>query len=118
MKPSPVVSANFLERIAEPTSRFHSDFLAYRKDEITQTELVARLPHMAMIGDSACTGVYISSTWSTFWRARTCRGKNWFLNTDLSPASDRQKHFSKSSRNATFFRTNQPNLFQANAFPT
>src|SRR6266699_3860663 len=81
----PVISSNFLERIADPASRFHPDYLSYRNREITQDELVARLPHVALIGDSVCTGVYISSIWSTFWRARTCRGNSWFLDTDPAP---------------------------------
>ncbi len=85
MKSTPVVSSNFLERIADPASRFHPDYLSYRNREITQDELVARLPHVALIGDSVCTGVYISSIWSTFWRARTCRGNSWFLDTDPAP---------------------------------
>jgi lysophospholipase L1-like esterase len=85
-KPTRVVTANFLERIGEPASPFYSDFLAYRNGEITQAELIARLPHVAMVGDSVCTGVYISSIWSTFWRARSCRGNNWFLDTNPAPA--------------------------------
>jgi lysophospholipase L1-like esterase len=85
-KPVRVVSANFLERISEPASRLHSDYLAYRKGAIPQAELIARLPHVAMVGDSVCTGVYISSAWSTFWRARTCRGNNWFLDTNPAPS--------------------------------
>ena len=85
MKSTPVVSSNFLERIADPASRFHPDYLSYRNREITQDELVARLPHVALIGDSVCTGVYISSIWSTFWRARTCRGNSWFLDTNPAP---------------------------------
>ena len=88
-KSAPVISANLLQRIAQPTSRFHPDYLAYQDREITWAELVARLPHVAMIGDSVCTGVYISSVLSTFWRARTCCGNNWFLDTDPSPASIR-----------------------------
>jgi lysophospholipase L1-like esterase len=85
-KPVRVVSANFLERISEPASPFYSDYLAYRKSDISQAELITRLPHVALIGDSVCTGVYISSTWGTFWRARTCRGNNWFLDTNPMPA--------------------------------
>jgi lysophospholipase L1-like esterase len=85
-KPVQVVSANFLERIGESASPFYSDFLAYRNGEITQAELITRLPHVAMVGDSACTGVYISSIWGTFWRARTCGGNNWFLDTSPAPA--------------------------------
>jgi lysophospholipase L1-like esterase len=79
MKSAPFVSPNFLERIAEPDSPFYSDYLAYRRGAITRAELISRLPHVAMIGDSVCTDIYISSPWSTLWRARTSRGKNWFL---------------------------------------
>jgi len=84
MKSAPFVSPNFLERIAEPESRFHSDYLAYRRGEMTRAELIARLPHVAMLGDSVCVGIYISSPWSTFWRAHTSRGKNWFLHLDAA----------------------------------
>jgi hypothetical protein len=59
--------------------------LAYRRGEITRAELISRLPHVAMLGDSVCTGIYISSPWSTFWRAHTSRGKNWFLHLDAAP---------------------------------
>ena len=85
MKSIPFVSPNFLERIAEPRSQFHSDYLAYRRGEISRTELVMRLPHIAMVGDSVCTNIYISSPWSTLWRAYASRRKNWFLNLDASP---------------------------------
>jgi lysophospholipase L1-like esterase len=85
MKSAPVISAKFWERIDKPTSRFHSDYVAYQSGEITDAELIARLPHIAMLGDSVCTNVYISSVLSTFWRARTCRGGNWFLDIDPSP---------------------------------
>jgi lysophospholipase L1-like esterase len=73
------ISADFLERIADPASRFHPDYLSYRNREITKQELVGRLPHVAMLGDSVCMGIYISSPWSTFWRAHTSRRRNWFL---------------------------------------
>ena len=86
MKSASFVSPNFLERIAEPESPFHRDYLAYRKGEITRAELISRLPHVAMLGDSVCLGTYISSPWSTFWRARTSRGKNWFLHFDAAPS--------------------------------
>jgi len=74
-----------MERIAEPASRFHSDYLAYRQGDITRAELVARLPHIAMIGDSGCMNIYISSPWGTFWRARTPRRNNWFFDLDPAP---------------------------------
>jgi lysophospholipase L1-like esterase len=80
-----VVSANFLERIGEPTSRLHSDYLAYRNGDLPQAELIARLPHVAMVGDSVCMGIHVSSAWRTFWRARTCCGNNWFLDTNPPP---------------------------------
>jgi lysophospholipase L1-like esterase len=86
MKSVPFVSPNFLERVAEPESPFHRDYLAYRKGEITRAELISRLPHVAMLGDSACLGIYVSSPWSTFWRAHTSRGKNWFLHFHAAPS--------------------------------
>jgi lysophospholipase L1-like esterase len=73
-----MISSNFLERIADPASQFHPDYSSYRNREITKGELVARLPHVAMLGDSVCMGIYISSPWSTFWRAHTSRRRNWF----------------------------------------
>jgi lysophospholipase L1-like esterase len=86
LKSTLFLSPNFLERVAEPESPFHPDYLAYRRGEITRAELIARLPHVAMLGDSVCTSVYISSPWSTLWRARTSRGKNWFLHLDAAPS--------------------------------
>jgi lysophospholipase L1-like esterase len=89
MKFGPVISANFLERIADPASRFHPDYLAYRNGKITKDELVARLLHVAMIADSVCMDIYISSPWSTFWRARTRCGGNWFLDVHPAPGGVR-----------------------------
>src|SRR5205809_5610727 len=86
MKRGLIVSSNFLERIADPASQFHRDYLAYRARQISWDELIARLPHVAMLGDSVCMGIYISSPWSTFWRARGCRGKNWFIDIDSMSA--------------------------------
>jgi lysophospholipase L1-like esterase len=54
-----------------------------------------------MVGDSACMGVYISSIWGTFWRARTCRGNNWFL--DTNPASSGIQSVSKRLEEFTPF---------------
>jgi lysophospholipase L1-like esterase len=86
MRSALFVSPNFLERVAEPESPFHRDYLAYQRGEITRAELIARLPHVAMLGDSACMGIYISWPWSTLWRARTSRGKNWFLHLNATPS--------------------------------
>jgi lysophospholipase L1-like esterase len=87
MKSAPFISPNFLQRVAEPESPFHPDYLAYRRGEITRAELIALLPHVAMLGDSVCTSVYISSPWNTVWRARTSRGKNWFLGPSICSIS-------------------------------
>jgi len=81
-----LVPENFLERLSEPTSRFHPDYLAYERGELTRAKLIARLPHVAIIGDSVCTGIHISTRWKTFRRARRCRGRDWFLNVD--PATE------------------------------
>ena len=70
MKSAAFVSPNFLERVAEPESRLHPDYLVYRRGEIARAELINRLPHLSMLGDSVGTSVYISSPWSTLWRAQ------------------------------------------------
>lgn len=85
MKSVSFISPSFLERVAAPESPFHRDYLTYRKGEITRSQLIRRLPHVAMLGDSACMGIYISSPLNTLWRARTCRGENWFLCLDNVP---------------------------------
>ena len=87
MKSATAISANYLERVVDPTSRFHADYLEYKNRQISLAQLVERLPHIAMIGDSLSKDVYISSALSTFWRARTRHGNNWFLNTDHSATS-------------------------------
>src|SRR5947199_9126639 len=69
-----------------PYTTLFRSYLAYRNREITKRELIARLPHVALLGDSVCMDIYISSPWSTFWRVRTCRGSNWFLDTGSSPS--------------------------------
>jgi len=86
MNSAPFVSPNFMQRIAQPKSPYHPHYLAYRRGEITRAELIARLPHVAMLGDSVCMGIYISSPWSTLWRAHTSCGKNWFLHRDAAPS--------------------------------
>jgi lysophospholipase L1-like esterase len=76
-----------LKRVADPDSRFHGHYLSYQHGRIDRDQLLSRLPHIAMIGDSLSTGLYVSSRLSTFWRARTRFGNNWFLDTDPSPKS-------------------------------
>lgn len=80
-----VVSESLLKRISDPASRRQSDYLSYRNGNLHGGDLIERLPHVAMLGDSACMGIYVSSPWSTFWRGRTCCGNNWFLDTRPAP---------------------------------
>jgi lysophospholipase L1-like esterase len=87
VKSAPFVSPNFLERISEPESPFYSDYLSYRKRKLPRRGLIARLPHVAMVGDSVCLDIYISSPWSTFWRAHMRQRKNWFLHFGASPGA-------------------------------
>lgn len=87
MKSATAVSPDYLEQAADARSRFYADYLKYKQKQISRAELVARLPHVGMIGDSLSKDAYVSSIPSTFWRARTRRGKDWFLDTDPSPDS-------------------------------
>lgn len=81
-KSATAVSPDYLERVSEPSSRFHPDYLEYKEGRISRAEIIRRLPHIAMLGDSLSRNFYISSVPSMFWRARTERRKNWFLDTD------------------------------------
>src|SRR5213079_2207176 len=87
--PPTATTPDYLESISTPSSPFYKDYLAYRRGRIDRAELVRRLPHVAMMGDSLTQHFYISSPISLFWRARTQRRKNWFLDTDPDPASIR-----------------------------
>src|SRR5882724_8472705 len=85
VKSAAAISANYLQRVADPTCRFCSDYWEFKKGRISSAQLVARLPHIAMIGDSLSCNVYVSSALSTFWRARRYYGNYWFLNVDPPP---------------------------------
>jgi len=85
--PPTATTPDYLESISTPSSPFYKDYLEYRRGRISRAELVRRLPHVAMMGDSLTQHFYISSPASLFWRARTQRRKNWFLDTDPDPAS-------------------------------
>jgi lysophospholipase L1-like esterase len=86
-KSATVTSPDYLQRVSEPSSKFYPDYLEYKQGRISRAELVGRLPHIAMLGDSLSKNMYISSAPSLFWRARTERRKNWFLDTDPAPGS-------------------------------
>ena len=87
VKSAATISTNYLQRVADPTCHFCADYLEYKKGRISSAQLVARLPHIAMIGDSLSRNVYVSSALSTLWRARRYYGNDWFLNADPSPES-------------------------------
>src|SRR6266700_3004844 len=87
--PPTATTPDYLERVSQPSSPFYNDYLAYRRGRIDRAELVRRLPHVAMVGDGLTQHFHISSPMSLFWRARTQRRKNWFLDTDPDPASIR-----------------------------
>ena len=87
--PPTATTPDYLEPISTPSSPFYKEYLEYRRGRISRAELVRRLPHVAMMGDSLTQHFYISSPASLFWRARTQRRKNWFLDTDPDPASIR-----------------------------
>ena len=84
---SSVTSPDYRERISQPSSPSYPDYLEYRSGRIDRRELVRRLPRVSMIGDSLSLNFYVSAPWSVFWRARTERRKNWFLDTDPAPES-------------------------------
>jgi len=86
-KSATATSPDYLERVSEPSSKFYPDYLEYQQGRISRAELVRRLPHIAMLGDSQSKNMYISSIPSLVWRARTERRKNWFLDTDPAPQS-------------------------------
>jgi len=85
--PPRATTPNYLARVSDPSSAFYQDYLDYRQGKIGRTDLVNRLPHVAMIGDSLTLNFHFSSLASSFWRARTERRKNWFLDSDADPGS-------------------------------
>src|ERR1051326_1544325 len=87
MRPATAISPDYLQRISKPSSNHYRDYIEYHSGRIDRAELVRRLPHIAMIGDSLSKNFYISSPASMLWRARTERQRDWFLDTDSSPQS-------------------------------
>ena len=86
-KRASVVSPNYLHRLAEADSPLHEKYVAYRDRKISRAELMSSLPHIAVLGDSLTKNIYVSPSLSLLWRARTTEQRNWFLDTDPSPAS-------------------------------
>jgi len=81
-----LITSNFLERMLDSSQRQLHHLARHRDVQLTKHRLIERFPHVALLGDSACMDIYISSPWSTFWRARTSHGGNWFRATG-SPQS-------------------------------
>jgi len=86
-KPPKVITRDYLDRVAQPSSLLYRDYVAYREGKIDRAALANRLPHVAMLGDSLTQHFYFSSLPSSFWRARTVWRNNWFIDTDPKPES-------------------------------
>jgi lysophospholipase L1-like esterase len=79
--------SNSLSAIYHPDSPHHTDYLEYQQGRLTKAQLVDRIPHVAMIGDSLSRNFYVSSLPSMLWRSKMNHGRDWFLDTDPSPNS-------------------------------
>jgi lysophospholipase L1-like esterase len=79
--------ANSLSAMANPASPHHQDYLEYQQGRLTKAQLLDRIPHVAMIGDSLSRNFYVSSFPSMVWRSKMNHGRDWFLDTDPSPNS-------------------------------
>ena len=76
-----------LSAISNPASPHHTDYLEYQQGRLTEAQLLDRLPHIAMIGDSLSRDFYVSSLVSMVWRSKMNHGRDWFLDTDPSANS-------------------------------
>jgi lysophospholipase L1-like esterase len=79
--------SNSLSAIYNPASPHHTDYLEYQQGRLTKAQLMDRLPHMAMVGDSLSRDFYVSSLVSCVWRSKMNHGHDWFLDTDPSANS-------------------------------
>ena len=82
-----VARSSTLSVISNPASPHHTDYLEYQQGRLTKAQLMDRLPHIAMIGDSLSRGFYVSSIVSCVWRSKMNHGRDWFLDTDPSADS-------------------------------
>jgi len=76
-----------LSAISNPGYPHHSDYLEYQQGRLTEAQLLERLPHIAMIGDSLSRDFYVASLLSMIWRSKMNHGRDWFLDTDPSANS-------------------------------
>ena len=57
--PPTATTPDYRERVSQVSSPFYNDYLEYRRGRISRAELVRRLPHVAMMGDSLTQHFYI-----------------------------------------------------------
>jgi lysophospholipase L1-like esterase len=76
-----------LSAISNPASPHNTDYLEYRQGRLTEAQLMDRLPHIAMVGDSLSRNFYVSSFVSCVWRSKMNHRHDWFLDTDASANS-------------------------------
>ncbi|MHB8069124.1 MAG: SGNH/GDSL hydrolase family protein [Desulfobaccales bacterium] len=76
-----------LSAISNPASPHNTDYLEYQQGRLTKAQLMDRLPHIAMVGDSLSRDFYVSSLVSCVWRSKMNHGHDWFLDTDPSANS-------------------------------
>ena len=79
--------ANTLATISDPASPDSTDYPEYQQGRLTEGQMMDRLPHMALIGDSLSRNFYVSSLPSCVWRSKMNHGHDWFLDTDPSADS-------------------------------
>jgi lysophospholipase L1-like esterase len=73
--------------ISNPGYPHNADYLEYQQGRLTEAQLLDRLPHIAMIGDSLSREFYVSSIGSMIWRSKMHHRCNWFLDIDASANS-------------------------------
>jgi lysophospholipase L1-like esterase len=81
------VRSSTLSAISNPASPHNTDYLEYQQGRLTKAQLMDRLPHIAMVGDSLSRNFYVSSLVSCVWRSKMNHGHDWFLDTDPSANS-------------------------------
>jgi lysophospholipase L1-like esterase len=76
-----------LSAISNPASSHNTDYLEYQQGHLTEAQLMDRLPHIAMVGDSLSRDFFVSSLVSMVWRSKMNHRCDWFLDTDASANS-------------------------------
>src|SRR4030042_6573509 len=76
-----------LSAISHPASPPNPDYLEYQQGRLPKAQLLDRLPHIAMVGDSLSRDFFVSSLVSMVWRSKMNHRCDWFLDTDASANS-------------------------------